>query len=666
MRADLMALTPEAVAALSNLGLVKRALREIEQGKGPKLVEEADGTVVGTFEDGVVARLIAGRLLRECPCTCTAAGVCRHRVATALAYASSGDVTLPRAAPTWSPATFSELDVERALGRRTLDEAKGAARRGVLVEVVRGSAHEVPTARLPTCTVRFLVPNDLVYARCDCAVGQRCAHVALATWAFQRAEVIDASASTLDVEVKIGAERATADESPAAAALALVEDVVADGVANAREALAQRFVLARYPLERDGQRWLVTALEDLEVALARYRARSARYRTADVVGLVAEIVARTRASHASAAALPASAVLGRGEAMETKLDHVRLVGLGCRFESDGDERSVEILLADPDTATVLVMEKSWRFPIGEAIPDAPVLARRKLGPASVSALASGQLVTRVAKRRANRVLVLGTGAGSSSVTPQTGDFASLPRPLRIDRIAELDSLMAARPPKMLRPRVLAQGMHAIAIGAVEQVVFDPGEQRLSAQLRDPDGAPFVVRRGHRKVAPGALDELARALLGQHGVPRWVVGDVTREHDGFVVDPTLVAADRVIVPDVEDGGTIELPRGRMRSAENRVDAAIGMAEVLVEEIVQLGLAGITSTYEARSSKCVAKLGELGLVSLATRMARVETALRVARAEPTDEARRAAARSVLDAAIRLALCRELSALDATAEA
>ena len=88
MRADLIALTPEAVAALANVGLVKRAQKEIEQGKGPALVEEADGTVVGTFDDGVVAKLPPGKLLRDCQCSCPATGVCRHRVAVALAYKS--------------------------------------------------------------------------------------------------------------------------------------------------------------------------------------------------------------------------------------------------------------------------------------------------------------------------------------------------------------------------------------------------------------------------------------------------------------------------------------------------------------------------------------------------------------------------------------------------
>ena len=59
-RADLLSLTPASVAALANLGLVKRAQREIESGKGPALAEDDSGVVTGTFEDGIVTKIPPG------------------------------------------------------------------------------------------------------------------------------------------------------------------------------------------------------------------------------------------------------------------------------------------------------------------------------------------------------------------------------------------------------------------------------------------------------------------------------------------------------------------------------------------------------------------------------------------------------------------------------
>lgn len=661
MRADLLALTPEAVAALANLGLVKRALREIEHGKGPALAEEADGTVVGTFDDGAVARLVPGRGLRDCGCSCGASGVCRHRVAVALAYRSFVESASIEPAPAigeepWSPGEIDDVAIARAIPRRALDEAKAAARRGMVIEIVRSAAGEAPIARLPSCTVRFLVPRDLVYARCDCAAGQGCAHVALAAWAFRVADAIDRARSPQTVEVRQGVREA-GEEGADAAALTLALELVAGGVVHAREALAQRFVLAREPLVAAGHTWTATALDDLELALERYRARSARYRAGDVLALAAEIVARGRSSRSPTAELPASSVLGRGEVAETRLDHLRLIGLGCRFDGDDRERFVEILLADPDTGTVLVMEKAWTFAAGETIPDAPELARRRLGPGAIGLLAKGQLVTRVARRRANRVLVLGASThGSSSVVPQTGDFSLLPTPLRIDRIAELETRFASRPPRLLRPRVRAEDVHAIRVGEIEEVVFDASEQTLVARVRDPEGAPFLIRRAHRRIAPRALDELGRVLLGADGAVRWVAGEVRAEGPTFVVEPTLVVAERVVVPDVEDCGAFDLPRGRVRPHRDRVGERLDAAWSALEELAQLGIRGTTAAHGERLEAAAAGLAALGMGSITARVQRAALEVARARGGGEPEALRAAAGAIVDAAIRLELARE----------
>src|SRR5262249_6594821 len=153
--------------ALSNAGLVKRAQKEIEQGKGPKIQEDADGAVTGAFPDGVTARLPPGTPLREAPCSCGAAGVCRHRVAVALAYPArqarpgrEGEAP-PSAVPAGSPGEIGDDALLARIGRKLLNRARDLARGGVSVEIRRPDAAEpVATAVLPACTVRFLVPTD--------------------------------------------------------------------------------------------------------------------------------------------------------------------------------------------------------------------------------------------------------------------------------------------------------------------------------------------------------------------------------------------------------------------------------------------------------------------------------------------------------------------------
>ena len=70
MRTDLLALTPDALAALTNRGLVKRAGKE---DRAASLRTDADGTVHGGFPGGPTASLPPGGL-DAARCTCGAAG----------------------------------------------------------------------------------------------------------------------------------------------------------------------------------------------------------------------------------------------------------------------------------------------------------------------------------------------------------------------------------------------------------------------------------------------------------------------------------------------------------------------------------------------------------------------------------------------------------------
>lgn len=675
MRADLLALTPEAVAALSNLGLVKRALKEIEQGKAPSLREETDGTVVGTFEDGVTTRLVPGKVLKDSPCSCPAVGVCRHRVAVALAYkgwvaatapdarepASGSGVTpsAPHAPPlSWSPGAISDDALRAFVGKRPFDDAVALRRRGIVMDVVRPSAAQpVPTVRLPSCTVRFLVPHELPYARCDCQLGQGCAHVVLSVWAFREADVRDPARASTTVELRDNATRGRSGAiDELAPMLALLGELAEMGVVQAREALAQKFVIAAEKLARAGYVWPATGLEELAWMLDRYRARSARYHPADALALVTELVARARAACAVSAELPVRYVLGQGEVMETKLDHLRLVSLGARVDGDGRERWADVLLADPDTATVMVLSRAWSFPEGEPMPEGPELGRRRVaGAITLSQLASGQVVTRAARRRASRALVIGQSVtGSTSVTPQTGDFSSLPKPLRVESLRELALALCALPPRMLRPRVRAESVHAIRVGRLVRAGFDATSQRLVAEAYDAEGTPFVISSPFRGAAPRALDVLGHALSGKLGEVRWIAGSVSHDGHFFVVDPTLVAADRVVAPDVEERGERGvLPSMRHAPLAPSLGAQrIEAARSILEEGLHMGLGQMPFSYEARLERVIRDLEEIGARGLVERLAaHAEARARRRAGEDVD-----LAPTFFDASVRVALALE----------
>ena len=86
MRADLLALTADDLATLTNRGTVKRAAREA----GDVVVREAaDGLVVVSADDAVV-ELPPRVPLEDARCSCAAVGLCRHIVRAVLAYAAAG------------------------------------------------------------------------------------------------------------------------------------------------------------------------------------------------------------------------------------------------------------------------------------------------------------------------------------------------------------------------------------------------------------------------------------------------------------------------------------------------------------------------------------------------------------------------------------------------
>ncbi|MCB9603197.1 MAG: SWIM zinc finger family protein [Sandaracinus sp.] len=686
MRADLLALTPESVASLANWGLVKRALKEIDAGQGPSLAEEDDGTVVGTFGDGTVARLSPGLSLRDTRCSCPATGVCRHRVATALAYPAFAKSTFAkslggeedtstheRTFEAWSPGEIADEALE-GLGRRTLDEAKTARRRGLVAVVRRASVDEpTPSAELPSCTVRFLVPRDLAYARCDCRLAQGCSHVVLAVWAFREADVRDASASELTVELRDAGARAD-EHGPLDDAVGLARHLVVDGVTHAREALSQRFERLRRALASEGHVWPEDALEDLERALARYRSRSARYRAEDVLAIAAELEARRRASRRDAA-LPAAHVLGTGEKHETALDHLRLVGLGARVEVEGPVRRVEVFLGEPDTGAVLVCSKEWSFeppanpPVGavDPVPDGPSLGRRKIAGATFGQLAAGQVVSRAAKRRANRAITFGSAHGSTSVVPQTGDWDRLPAPLRAGSVQALLRQRADRPPRFLRPRVLAEDLHVLPVAEVLDVRWEPAEQALLAAVSDPEGGVFTLVLPHRSVSPDAGTRLAYALSGAVGKVRFVAGEVSMRSGGLVMQPTALACDRVIVPALvgKEGDDVPLEPGALPRHHGGPFEALASVTTVLAEGVQVGLRDLGASGRARLGELGRELSGLGLVQVAARVERARLAVETARTKGDDAGWDAAAGAWLDAAIRVSLAWEAAAAPAEPE-
>lgn len=625
-RLDLLALTPEAVASLANLGLVKRAQRDLAEGAAPSLAEDEAGVVTGTFADGVVARLPPGRTLKDSPCTCGAASTCRHRVAVALAYpawhAERGGDAASTDPGEWSPADLDDAALGTTLGPKILARAEKALRKGLLVTVEHGTSTP-PAARLPSCTVRFLVPRDLAYARCDCVEAGACEHLALAVWAFREARGADG------VVALGGDEGATQEASGIDDLAALARNVVASGIGGTTMGAA-RVAVVRARLDREGHVWLSSLLEDLERTVEAYHARSARYSHEHARRVLVEIEARRRAL-ARPAELPRRYVLGDEEAAETQLDHVRLVSLGARLHADGEARSAEVFLADPDTATVLVLRKRW----SPSTETGPALARRPVSPRiGLGQLAHGQLVSKTVRRRANRSIEIGASRlAQSSVTPQDGSYESLPAPLLVRAVDDHLRALGARPPWMLRPRVLAETACVVAVSRVVGVGWDAAAQSIVALLLDEAGTPFRAIVSHRAVAPHAVDATSAAFGGE---VRFVTGEMSRDTAGPILDVLAIAGERLVVPDLAEpaapsphGRALAEPPDPTRDAEARANGVL-------EELLVPGVAAAPTVVAERATRLADELRHLGMEGTARRIAGLAEALRGGSTEAAVEA------------------------------
>ncbi|BCJ69026.1 hypothetical protein [Polymorphospora rubra] len=641
-RADLLALTPDALAALTNRGLLKRAAKAVDAGDGPEVGIEPDGTLTGEHPDGVRTRIGAGADLDAADCDCGAPGACRHVLTLVLAYqataaaaaaptgpAAAGPVpaggrsggTAPAdavpgsppptapAVPDWSPGEFGDDEIEALIGSRALVLARRTHRRGYNALVRRPTAVDpAPLVELPSCTVRFLVPHQLNYAHTAAASGAHGEAVALAVWACRVAD--ETAPGVAETRVEVGGATAGADGSGLTAALELADEVLLDGAVNSG-GLAAGFAVVRRDLEAANLRWPLLALDDLAGQLTAYRERSAHHHPERVAELLAELHARHRAV-TGAGAGARSRVLGTEEAAETPLRRVRLTGLGCRVAGTAEDRTVEVFLAQADSPTVLVLRHRWPVADGTG-PTGPEIAGRRVGGATVGALAAGNLVTESAARSAaHRVRLATRRIAATTVSPSSGAWRSLADGLVVRDLAGLAAALEALPPRMIRPRVDAESFRVVEVADVRSIGYRPGDQRLDAVVADPTGGTATVSAVHRAVSPGALEALAAALRGDRGRPRFVSGAVHRTRGGLVVVPAAVAVDgAVVVPDLAGGDDRgQLAPGVAAVADelgDAVDAALG----LLAELAHRGARHVPVTFPGRLRAAGRTLAGIGL-------------------------------------------------------
>lgn len=630
-RPDLLHLSQEALAQIANLGVVKRAVREMEGGYRPQLALDAEATLTASFADGIQTVWALDKPIQQTVCSCGAVNVCRHRIITALAFraaaeaAGSGD----SAAPVASPAEASDAALAKLIPRSVLVLAEQMLQQGLQVEVRRMAAGEpCDTARLPTATVRFWAGDALAAARCDCLRGSACEHVALGVWAFRKADAAQAAS-----RVRLGAA-GTALALDRAVYWALTDALLRHGVAEGSAPLAQAFSHALDAAQGLGAVWLAHLLRALEGWSTAYAARSALYAAEDGVGLLAELALRT-----AAGGLPgnARAVLGVGLPQETQLDRLRLMSLGARTQRDGEQRLTRLVLADVDTGTRLVLTQRWHVPQAQFAQEATLRSAERLAPGvRLEPLAHGQMLSQQAKRLADGSLKLAKArSAQNSVLPQAADWSVLGLPLRFERVAQLAEQSNTQPNAALLPRHAAGQFVVFSPAALEDLFYDPNSQTLAALLRDADGGVVLALRSYEGHLRHALDALAAGFSGAAGPLRHVAGLLRWQQGVAVIEPWALACERVIVPDFApaSGALASVRLGHLPDmGGSPLALALASLRSRIAELLHQGSNRLPRAWAEDSAALVRHLHGLGLHALAQRLAAVLALIQQMQANP----------------------------------
>lgn len=632
LREDLLHLSPEALMQATNAGLVKRSLREFGAGYVPTLALDDQLTLVAEFPDAVRTTWPNGVPLQRAGCTCNAATACRHRVITALAYRDGA-----RAEAQAPPAPVEQADeaaVEAVVPAVLLTVARQQRDAGLTVELRRTDSGEpCETARLPAATVRFWAGAAIGAARCDCARASACEHVALGVWAFREAAKGGARPAVQTVRLGDAGVRASIDRVPFDT---LAEALLRHGVARGPGPLVQAISHAR--AAASSAAWLDLLLSDLERWCEAYAQRSALYDPVHGVDLLGELALRLAAGAKPGAA---RSVLGIGQAGETPMDRLRLLGLGARTVRDGERRRTTVALADTDTGTCLVLAHDWT--VAEALQaQEPMLraSERVAKGVKLEALATGQLLARQAARRADgSVKLSGARSADTSVMAQNADWSLLGAPLRFERVAALVHERRAHPNEALLPRHAVGRFVVFSPAHVHQALYDPDEQAVLGVLADADDAPLLVERRHERHAPHALDAVAGALAGRFGVLRHVAGMLRWRHGIPCIEPWALACDSLVVPDVAPGcgALADLPIGSVPAAgADACTRLLGALRELMGTLLHHGVVQLPRSWPADAGQLARRLGAGGLPALGERLAAFAGGVARAHANPAEAA------------------------------
>lgn len=549
MRQDLLVLTEEDLATISNRGTVKRATKELDKGTITVDIEELEGDGLRfVWSDEVVCEFAENVVVKDADCTCPATGMCRHIIRSVLVYQSWAQDHAPTPVEgeqaeelmsadqldPWDPGQFTDEQISAEFNAARLRKAKKMFEDGLVVELLRSTK---PLARFHKIghTLRFQVPNDLRYTRCDCAGDAPCVHVPMAIWAFRK----------LEEDKRSGFVSTTIHDEPRADELLdATEEKLAEllnhGFTGTPKAAFDRFKQLEHKLKEAEFIWPASILQDIRQQYDYYSDHDARFSPIFVADLIGEFLIRSDALRAEDVPIPRLFIRGSVDDTKTKLGQTRLVGLGCTVIHRKNSVIIQALLQDSATGKIMALGNEFTNPEEEDTQPADFTSLGKkliVKGRDIASLGRGQLVLKKADLHPDRHIEL--GRSPASAYPQNFAWEQLPAPVHVEHFDEVRTRLAALPPASLRPRRVGEDFHVVPVTRVENASFSVRDQAVTATIIDEQGHVAMLYHPYTNRNRAGTERLLSWLTNSPDEVCFVAGNMHVGAHGLIVKPTAV-------------------------------------------------------------------------------------------------------------------------------
>lgn len=577
-RPDLLALTPDDLATLTNRGIVKRAAQEV-QTMAAVCVENDAGDVAVNWPDEGVDCVIPGKGgVPAATCTCPSTTLCRHVVRSVFAYqraqiapatdsSDTSETSDPpdssdiNASQPWDPGTITDEQIAEVVARTTVSKARKLFDSGQVVEVVRSPK---PAARIHSLStnVRFLVPGDLRYTYCDCAETQPCTHVPLAVWAFRLLDkgahsgVVSTHRESMAIPVDI------LDDIDHAA-----RELVASGFSNLSPAEVVRWRRLETRLRSAELTWPAEIVAELVTLHEAYIGSDSQFVAGRIPELIGELLVRADAIRNDTGAIPQLFIRGSASDKTVEIGSARLIGLGCGVHIRRRSVRLAAYMQDIDSGITVAVTRQRSDPAPGSADPIRTFAEIAQSPvvkgSNLHNLGYGQILIKGGKRTASCEFL--PRRAPVVYSPQGYRWELLRPPLFAEDFDELRGRLEAQPPASLMPRRLGANLSVCAIDAVEGVHFDSAEQTLNAVLLDRAGQGARLRFPYFQRNAGGFERLAAYLInslpfregtgvgsdslpsregtGVGRQPKFISGEFRVTPSGLEVDPVAIIFEK---------------------------------------------------------------------------------------------------------------------------